>query len=432
MDSATYGQESKFNAPGQANDRCLRIYTLGHFHVKLGTFDFSEKSKRSTKLWELFKYLVTNHNKPIPLETIIESLWPEQEYSNQISALHTLTHRLRKLFYEELPPELPVFQIDISQGCFCMKLMKNCWIDADEFVKLSQNAADLSTTNTAAAIKKYRKALSLYHGEYLIEYSSRKWLLPARRHYRHLYLQTLLEYLKLLMAFERYTDIFNACEKAFQIEHFMEVEALHLYYIEALIKEGNIKEALTHYEFITSNLYQDYGAKPSPSLKDLYRQMKPEVESTGLNLNAIHEKLLERDNASGAFICDLDVFRYLYRLEIRRNERTKLELILGLFTLTCDGTPADKKDTLNKAMSALEKILLTSLRRGDIITRFNELQFLALLPNVSQAQAKSIYNRISTSFNSVYKSEGITLELSKKSAHSITGTLNNLHARYRA
>ncbi len=429
MESALYGQENKFQPSGQAGDNCLRIYTLGHFHVKLDNFDFSEKARRSTKLWELFKYLITNRNKQIPVETIIESLWPEQEYNNQVSALHTLTHRMRKLFNEEFSPGMNPFRLDISQGCFCLKLMNDCWIDADEFAKLSQQAAELSSTDPGAAIETYRKALSLYQGDYFIEYSSRKWLLPARRHYRHLYLQNLLEKLKLLMAFERYSDIFNACEKAFQIEHFMEVEALHLYYIEALLKSGNKKQALCHYEFLTSTLYQDYGTKPSSSLKDLYKQMQPDAEAAGLNLNAIHEKLIERDKQDGAFICDLDFFRFLYRLEIRRNERSSQELILELFTLNCDENPAYKKDTLNKAMSALEKILLANLRKGDTITRFSESQFLALLPNVSQVQSKKIYNRINSSFNNVYKNKGITLEFSKKTAFLDTGTLSGLHAR---
>jgi two-component SAPR family response regulator len=69
------------------NKATMQIFTLGQFTIKIGETLISENARRSNKLWELFKYLLTNRNKRIPLEKIVQSLWPEQENSDPKSAL---------------------------------------------------------------------------------------------------------------------------------------------------------------------------------------------------------------------------------------------------------------------------------------------------------------------------------------------------------
>lgn len=393
----------------------LEIYILGQFSVRKGDQELTSKSRQSAKLWELFKYLLTNRNKVIPAEQIVESLWPDQVYDDLNAALHTLVHRLRRFFYEDFSRGGEPFHIEVSQGRCCMRLNENCRLDVDEFSRCHQEGIKLNERASGEAIKYYSRALSLYGGEYLPEYLSEKWVLPVKRHYRNLFLQVLISKIGLLMDYGHYERVHTLCEEAFQVEQFMEVEALHLYFMEALYKSGNAQEALCHYDYLTSSLYHEFGTRPSPAMRDLYRRIKSEIEpSKELDLNTIHEKLQESEQANCSFICDSDFFRFLYRLEKRRSEREKQDLVMGLFSISWDDYRNFEKKSLNQAMDFLEKILQDNLRKGDVVTRWSDSQYLVLLRGVRQPDSQKIFSRVNLKFNTVYKTNGISLEVSRK------------------
>ncbi len=311
----------------------LEIQTLGGFKVSCKGKELSAKAKRSAKLWELFKFLLANRGKRIPVESIFDSLWPDQEYCDQEAALHTLTHRMRRLIFEEFTGGYEPFQVEVSRGCYCMKLNGNCLLDVDQFARLYYLATELSKKNPEEALNCYSKAMALYKGEFLPDYVSEKWVLPAKRYYRNLYLQALTGKVNLLMEQREYMAVRELCKEAFRVEQFMEVEALHLYFMEALYKTGNPQEALCHYDFLTTSLYQEFGARPSPAMRDLYRRIKSESGAADPDLSIIDEKLMENEPGGGAFICDQDFFRFLYQLEKRRGERESQNLLIGLFNI---------------------------------------------------------------------------------------------------
>lgn len=392
----------------------LKIYTLGKFVAMKNSQVISEKAKHSSKLWELFKFFLTYRNIAIPIEKIVDSLWPDQEYMDPNAALHTLTHRVRKLFYEEFSAGNEPFNLAVSQGCYKMKLNSNCWVDADDFIDSSRKAAEYIDSDHGVALQHHRQATRLYQGEYLPEYTSKKWLLPSKRYYRHLYLQNLLGKIKIYMDSRQYKAVSSVCEKAFQVEQFMEVEALHLSFIEALYRSGKTREALCHYDYLTSSLYQEFGTKPTPAMRDLYRKIKPDVESTALCLNEILDRFKEQDGNEGALSCDLDTFRFLYNLELRRHERTNKELVLLMFSLNGINTGRENKSTANKVMNLLEELMLQGLRKGDVITPLNESQFLVFLSEGAQVNANNVIRRICDEFNKSCQYKEVKLEITRK------------------
>jgi two-component SAPR family response regulator len=411
-----YEDTDKLRSEDCKHETChytLRIYTLGHFKVVANSEVVSDKARRSSKLWELFKYLLTNRGNPVPVENIIDSLWPDSDYCDQNAALHTLAHRMRGLLKEEFKDGREPLSLDVSQGCYCMKVHDNCWIDTSEFASYTSKAVEQSRKDPDSAIDLYRHAISLYKGEYLPEYASRKWVLPAKRHYRHMYLQNLLGKMKLYMDSGNHEATCVLCEKAFQVEQFMEVESLHIYYMDALLRSGSTQEALCHYDFLTSSLYQEFGTKPSAAMRDLYRRMKPGADQSNLSLRAILDRLGEREKIDEAFICDLDFFRFLYNLEIRCSERMNRELVLALLSLSHDDYSLNKK-SINEAMSSLEKVMLARLRKGDVVTRCGESQLLAFLADLDQAFAGKVLQRINDDFIRVNKSPVFKLSITVK------------------
>ena len=105
----------------------------------------------------------------------------------------------------------------------------------------------------------------------------------------------------------------------------------------------------------------------------------------------------------GAFFCEPHVFRSIYKLEQRRGERRGQDVALGVLTLT-SRIPRSLSELL-PAMAHLEKVLLACLRKGDVISRWNDSQFLLLLDAINPHQVQKVFRRIESSFWGTYGQE---------------------------
>ncbi len=388
----------------------LQIYTFGQFTIKRGGKVLSENSKRSSKPWELLKYLLTQREKRVLPETILDALWPEQEYSDPKRAVRTMVSRLRQILDSAKTCEEDSSHISLAQGCYKWNNSLDYWLDAEAFEALCYQAHQLSRDNLEEAIETYHEALSLYKGDYLPESSYYEWVLPVRNYYSRIYLRSVLEMAELLKKKQDHNRIIKITENALLIEPYE--EEFHLRFMEALLETGKPKQALAHYEYVTTSFYRDLGVKPSPALRNLYRMMKNDVDNFQLDLSSIQDSFKDREEAQGAFFCDSDLFRLFYQMERRRSERTGQSVFLGLQSFV----PADKTVALASLipdmMEKLRQTIQGSLRLGDIFCRWNESQFLLMLPGLTQDKAEMVLKRIEERFwhhHGEGRFEGITL-----------------------
>lgn len=396
-------QELAFQDTEQSN---LEIYTMGQFLVKRGSELISGDVSRSQKPWEIFKYLITHRGKTFPPEQVLETLWPDQEYSDPNRALRNLVYRLRQILSEGCSREDRSI-ITFSQGGYSFNANADVWLDTEEFENLCRQAFSLRQEDPGGAIELYRKAVSLCRGEYLPECSYSEWVLPVRNHYRRIYLKACSDLTRLLKTTRRYPEIIEVCEKTFLVEPFE--EEFHLSFMDALMEEGKTNQAKAHYEYVTSTFYRDMGVKPSPEMRNLYRRMRTDSDRVELDLSFIQDGLSERQETEGAFLCDPDVFRFLYKLEQRRGERSGQAVFLGLLTLTRPDYGMPMAKSLKETMERLKESLVTSLRKGDVVSRWNEAQYLVLLPGLSLEQAERVLGRIKERFRKGGGSKDIVL-----------------------
>ena len=381
---------------------CLEIFTLGRFVVRHQDMVLTEQAMRKKKLWSLFTYFLRNEDKPIPSETIIDALWPEGENADPRGALHDVVYRLRNLF-RKLPSD-DLIELESSQSSYRFKLPDESWWDADVFVELSQRAQAQHENESGAAIDTYREALSIYEGHYLPEWPHASWVVPNRQYYRRVYVSNLLGLVELLSGFSRYDEIVEMCEETFMVDSLLETEELHCYYMEALAKQGQVKDALQHYKWISERLRGEYEVEPSDSLQNMYELIKTDreaVESENLDMDvaSVQNRLKDPGDIQEAFLCDREGFRNLYELELRRSERAAYDAFLAIFTITESGGQPPKRHPLNGAMTVLKEVLVTNLRKGDAVCRWNEAQFLVLLPGSGPEDAASCLSRIENEFS---------------------------------
>jgi DNA-binding SARP family transcriptional activator len=300
---------------------------------------------------------------------------------------------LRKLLNENSDNVKSSDIIVFSQGCYKWNLDADYWLDTDEFEMLCKQGQDWAAREPEKAIKIYSKAIALYKGDYLPECAYDEWALPIRSYYRHIYLQSALELLRLLHNKQRYDAIIKICETVFAIELFE--EDFHIYFIDALLALGKIKEARSHYEYITSLFYRELGVKPSLAMKSIYKRLTAENENVKTDLFSIQYQLTEQYVLDRAFFCEPDVFSEFYQLERRRLERSGGSVFLALLTVAAIN---HKAPNINKATDILLHFILSSLRKGDVVTKWNDTQFLLLLSALNFEQGEKILHRICSDF----------------------------------
>jgi len=388
---------------------CLKVYTLGHFEVKSGRKVISDGCKRSQQLWNLFKYILTYRDKRIIQENFFDILWIDKECDNPVKALQNLIYRLRMLLNYEGVNKDGESIINFSQGCYSWNKEFHYWTDVDEFEELYKKAKTLEKKDDfITAIEFYQSALMLYKGDYLSEDSYNEWLTPIRSYYHRIYMDIIGRLTKLLKHYGRYEDIIKVCEEALMIESFE--ESLHILYIEALIVIGNIKQAQSQYEYVTSMLYKEMGVKPSTELRNLYHKIKCNDDKILLDLNSIQELMMDRNDSDGAFFCASDTFISFYKLECRRAARSGQVVFMAMLTIARAKNSTKDSKILKKAMGSLLDILIQDLRTGDVVSKWSEAQILLILPGPTFEQANMVLVRILNKHEIAYTSKDIIVE----------------------
>lgn len=386
----------------------VEIFTLGRFLVKRGGKVLTGASVRAVKVWSLFQFLLTNRGKALTAEEILDNLYPGEYYKNPYQAVRSLIHRLRRLFTDEFAAPALSANIVYTQGCYRWMENGSYWLDVDEFERYTLAAEELYNTNPTAAIKKLQKAVSLYLGEYLPECSGQKWVILARNYYQQLYIRNVIKLADLLRANRNFSEVIKLCQNALAIEYFE--QKLHLYYLEALIEEGKTRQARRHYEEVSAAFYREMGLKPSAEMRQLYGRIQSADEgSYNLNLYLIHKLLIEHENTRGAFFCDPELFQYFYRLEKKRLDRSGQSACLGLLAITSRDFQRLPRERLQEAMECLSQVFRSSLRKGDVVCRSHEAQFLLLLPAVDAANARKVLLRIEESFRKNISSQDLVI-----------------------
>ena len=376
----------------------VEIYTLGQFVVRKGKKTLSQNASRSYRLWDLYKYLLSHRGKGILPESIVEILWPDQNYSDPRGALRTPIYRLRQIFSDN-PGEKRL--ISFSHGCYSWNTDAAYWLDVEEFESLCIRGRECRRDDPGVALEFFRKAIMLYKGEYLPECSYQDWVLPLRNYYRRLYLESVLELTDLLWGIGNYQEMLKICEAAILLEPLE--ETLHVRFLKALLKENKIKQASSHYQYVTALLYKEMGIKPSAAMREVFHHIQNLLN--GMDTDSFHfEELSDwHQEEDGAFLCPPTVFNILYQLERRRSERSGEPTLLVVVTVT-------QAPTLGKSMKRLHTVLRLQLRKGDVFCLWSEGQYILMLPGLNRRQVEMVIARIKKACRKTPGFESILLQ----------------------
>ena len=377
------------NEVGNMNEKLI-IKMLGEFSISCRDHTVSDQNSRSRKLWMLLEYLVTFRDKVVAQSELIDLLWEsEEDVENPANTLKTILYRVRALLDEiEYIDSKKI--ITYSRGSYAFNPDIPVEVDADEFERLYKESAapGVTSENKIALLQKVE---ALYKGDFLPKSAHEPWVVPIATYYHSIYISTVMELCGLLSGKRRWDEILDITQRAVNIDTY--IEEFHQYLIRALMETGQSQAALAHYDYVTNLFYTQLGISPSQELTALYKLVKQTNNELELDLNIIKSSLGEFENIEGAYFCEYEFFKDVYRLEARAGARNGQSVCIALLTVadTTGSKPTQK--VLNNAMQMLSVAIQNSLRRGDVYTRYSVSQYLIMLSTVSFETATAVIER---------------------------------------
>ena len=373
----------------------LRVQTFGSFQMADGEKTLTAKNIRSEMMLRLLTYMVCHRAKNLTVQELIEVLWSEDESDNPTGALKNLMYRLRSL----LKKTWGDYDFIITgRGAYQWNPKIPLTVDVEEFegyCRAMNNETDLERL-----IEKGKKAAKLYRGEFLKELSGEYWVISQATYQNSVYLTLVKKLARLLEQENRYAELEQVCKNALRFETLD--EEIHCYLLRALIAENKQSIAEEHYTKTVKYLYDALGVRPSEELQEIYEDMQKRQHDYESSIDIIQEDLKEKEDKTGAFLCEYGVFRKIYALESRSSSRMGISIHLILVSIYLNIRSSEEREEyqylIAEGMDIMEKTLLNGLRNSDIICRYSPNQFLIMLPACQYEDAKMVVGRLKDRF----------------------------------
>ncbi|MBC5736832.1 MULTISPECIES: BTAD domain-containing putative transcriptional regulator [Oscillospiraceae] len=373
--------------------RKVSITLLGGFTMNVDEEILTDEVNRSQKIWNVLSYLIVHRDRNVPQSEFIEQFWPDENSSNPVNALKTLLYRVRAMLE-------PLFGADIDpilsqRGSYSWNRAIECSVDADEFERLCQKAAEARLSDEKR-MDLYRRADALYRGDFLPKLSNELWTIPITARYHNLYLKSVKEFAALLEKHEAFEEMAAVCMRASLIDQLD--EEIHILIVRALLRQGKDAAALAHYESATDLLYRNLGVRPSQELRALYTEIMAVEKGLETDLEVIQGDLREAAARPGAFVCEYGFFKEAYRLEARRAARSGQSVHVGLITVSLPDGGVPALNVLGATMDQLLQVMVGNLRRGDVVSKYSGAQFVVMLPAANFEDSTMVMERIVSAF----------------------------------
>ena len=358
----------------------LHINMLGGCSLSYGDSSIDDARYHAKKPWTLLEYLIAFRSREIPLEELADLLYAGEGGASPTGALKTLVYRARMML-EELGVPNGKDMILAARGSYAWNNSVPIALDVDRFELACQRVSSpglLPEEKLSVCLE----ALELYRGDFLPQSAGEKWVMELSAYYHSLYVHLVQTAVEQLFARERWEEAAAVCARATAIDAYQ--ASFHFHLVRALVRTGRRRQALEQYRRMYALFCTELGAAPSAEMAALYREIGQAGAGTGGepagDLTAVSSFLLREDPLAGAFFCELEVFRNIYLLESRAVTRSRQGVCLALLSASMrDGTPPPLK-LLNDYMDKLAECIQTTLRRGDVVSKYSVSQYVLLLP----------------------------------------------------
>ena len=246
----------------------LQVFTLGGFRVSINGEDVDTGNWRRKQSLNLLKYLLTQADRPVYRERLLDFLWPDADEKQARGRLKVTVYDLRR--------ELRINGLEdavLTTAGNAYRLNRDLvWVDADAFEQLATEAHVLQDRKQwHVAIDRYEQARNLYRGDYLEEEVYAGWCRGERERLRELYLEVLTRNAECYAHSEKFAEAVNICRKALVLDPCL--ENFHFMLMKYLASAGHPELASTQYNHCRELLAREFDTTPLPRTRRLYKSI---------------------------------------------------------------------------------------------------------------------------------------------------------------
>ncbi len=378
-------------------ENVLKIKMLGGFSLYYGGREIALDRNMASKSMQLLQLILINvKSGGIAKISLADALYGREEVENKNGSLNNTIFRLRKQLKAAGFPDSSY--VIIKNGMCRWDESIPVEVDALKFEELITQGKDKEEISEKMEI--FLEACRLYTGEFLPGMIGEDWVAVRNIHYQKLYSSTLQALLEWLSKNERYEDVYRLSSTAADIYPF---EDWALWQIDSLISMSRYREAMAVYEKVTKLFFDELGLPPSPELISRSYIMAERIsQSTGV-IQDIKQRLREKEKVLGAYYCTYPSFVDIYHVISRMMERNGMSVYIMLCTMRYGREGHDDKQKEQEASVMLRKAIMETLRRGDFYTKYNQQQYLVMLPGINQENCSKVSERIDHVFNKLIR-----------------------------
>lgn len=383
----------------------VEVSLFGGLEIRVDGQVVSGPLVRAKKLRMVAEYLYINRGRAVPYDELAAALWPEDDSANPRGALKTALHRLRRALVQGGAPEGLEFFAGGQGECRWNPLLRS-ESDADQFAVACRQSEDARLLRSEQ-LDWLRRAVGLYTGRVCADAPDAAWLSPLQAQVHAAFVSVLERLCALLGEDGARAEAVEVCRRALEAD--AEDIALNRCYLLALSAAGQEDAARAHYEKLTDRYYSKLGVQPPDELLVLYRELGGQSAQQVSDVRSVCEKLAEPQPPEGAFVCEYEVFKDLYRREARNLARYGGQVSLALITLTDQHQGIPERALIGRTMEQVLAVIRRTVRRGDVVARYGPTQFVLLLPTVDQDTGEQVLGRIRDNFRRAHPHGGMQL-----------------------
>ncbi|WP_458124680.1 response regulator [Paenibacillus sp. Z3-2] len=253
------------NSPNMAEKPSMVIRCLGMLQVQTHPNEPPKHMKfRTSKIRELFAYLLHHRNKRIKRDKLLELLWPELDEKRGISNLHSGIHRLRSMMNEFMGED----KMSIRYQQFGYLLETGEFrVDVEEWEGRLNRLSPLSSTTMV----EHRQTSDQYEGKYYGE-DDYVWAELERQRLHALWRNHAMQLAQYYIGLGQNTEALALYHRVQQFEPSLEEVGLAL--MKTYDRLGNKDPVIAQYNQLVTALQQEAGIRPGLEVELWYQQWK--------------------------------------------------------------------------------------------------------------------------------------------------------------
>lgn len=377
----------------EEKDNKLVVNFFGSFSMSYNGRTITDKSKNNENQFNYLMQLMTHYGKEgVNRNTLLNALFSGRDLHNPNHAIHSVMYNAKKRLQSYGLPKVNYFVA--KEGKYYWTKEVEIIEDVSIFEDLIEMADKEEDIDYKIAL--LEEAIYVYQGDFLENQIGLNWITRENWRYRKVFVETVNLLSSLMAEKGRYDAMERLGLYAAKIQPFSDWETLTM---EAYISSGNIEKAYQLFDDTIDLYLHQQGIKPSNKMFELINRLGEQFEHSSGSLNEIQDHLKEKQEVYGGYNCSYPVFHGIYQAITRISERSGQMIYLMLCTIVdTKGNALTKGEKLDELSPRLEEAIRSTIRRSDIMNKYNKGQFLVLLMNTTMENCQIIQKRIDQKF----------------------------------